>query len=81
MARNDPKAGANVPREAMDAIEAAVFVRRTTMQALLAPVIERFATELRRDERIRDALAVRAKEDAQQGSVKQLEEAKRKRRS
>jgi hypothetical protein len=59
MARNEPTAGAKVPRDVMEVIEAAVFVRATTMQALLRPVISEFAHELSADPAVQAALEAR----------------------
>jgi hypothetical protein len=75
MSRSDPKAGANVPRETMDVIEAAVFAHRTSMQGLLLPVINRFAQELRHDPAVQAALRARERADAQEvGTVESLGE-------
>jgi hypothetical protein len=59
MARSEPTAGAKVPREVMDVIEAAVYVRATTMQALLCPAIVRLAEDLAEDPAVQAAMQAR----------------------
>jgi hypothetical protein len=74
MARNEKIAGARISDGAYDAIEAAAFVRRVTIQAVLRPVIEAFAAELRGDPAVQAALVARAGVDADSGAtVTQLE--------
>ncbi len=68
MARSDPLAGARVPREKFEVLEAAAYVRRLSIQALLAPEIERFADVLSREPAVKTALEARRESDSRDAS-------------
>lgn len=69
MGRDEPTAGARISREAMDAIEAAAFVRATSMQGILRPAIESFAADLSQDRAVQAALDAREMAKTSQGQV------------
>lgn len=65
--------GARLPDELVGAVEAAMFVRRVTMHALLFPVIESFAKDLLRDPAVQRAINARAQASSTEaGNVKPL---------
>jgi len=64
MARDEPMAGARVGMSSYEVIEAVAFVRRTTMQGVLRPVLEAFAAQNRKDPAVRAALRARSQADA-----------------
>lgn len=73
MARSDPLAGARIPQDAFEVLEAAAYVRRLKMQALLAPVLQAFADDLRKDPAVRTAIRAREERDAvTQGKLQPL---------
>jgi hypothetical protein len=69
MARHEKTAGARVSTDAFEAIEAAAFVRRETMQGLLRPLLESFAAELREDPIVKKALDARNDSDLTRGAT------------
>jgi DNA topoisomerase IA len=68
MAKEDSLVAARVGRRVADVLEAAAFVRRLSMQRLLAPAIERFAQQLSEDPDVKTAINARTSADRRKGA-------------
>lgn len=63
---------ARVSAEVADVLDAAAFVRRLSMQGLLAPAIEEFARELEKDNHVASALRARRAADPPNAKVSSI---------